>query len=105
MQWFSVAFLWFIVLMLLIQNRRTVRNVIRRRRNRNKSESERMKMNELVQKFIGRQCDIYVAGELGVSAKILTVNGNWIEIEKKNGSTEVLNLDYISRISCKNKDK
>ena len=54
-------------------------------------------MNELIQRFVGKTCTIYL-GSIGgdLEGVIEAVEGNWVSIRTKK-STELVNLDYISR--------
>ena len=54
---------------------------------------------ELIKKFIGKKCIIHGEGDLSApTGVILTVEENWIEIEKPDGKTQLLNLDYVTQI-------
>lgn len=57
-------------------------------------------MNELIQSFISKQCQIYSENGNVVQGVIETVEGNWVSVQTKSG-TELVNLDYISRIKEK----
>ena len=57
-------------------------------------------MNELIQRFIGKQCQIYSENGNSVQGMIETVEGNWVSVQTKQG-TELVNLDYVSRIKEK----
>ena len=93
--YFIVFFLLFIVPMMRRKKRRRIRNAKKRRTERGK----RTMSIELIKKFIGKKCIIH--GESDLSAPtgvILTVEENWIEIEKPDGKTQLLNLDYVTQI-------
>lgn len=97
-----VLYIWIFVMIPIIINlfrRSIIRKIISRRKN-----TERKKiMNEILNSCIGKMCDIYIYGELGTGAKIVSVSDGWIEVEKKNGKRDLINIDYISRISVKEK--
>lgn len=57
-------------------------------------------MNELIQSFINKQCQVYSENGNMVQGVIETVEGNWVSVQTKSG-TELVNLDYISRIKEK----
>lgn len=57
-------------------------------------------MNELIQRYIGKQCQIYSENGNAVQGVVETVEGNWISVQTKAG-TELVNLDYVSRIKEK----
>ncbi|HWQ59370.1 MAG TPA: hypothetical protein VN540_10155 [Clostridia bacterium] len=60
--------------------------------------------NEVIVKYIGRNC-LISAGSYGVSTsgRIVSVNGNWVEVETKKGATELINADYIQSIRIMDK--
>ena len=97
-----VLYIWIFVMIPIIINlfrHSIIRKIISRRKN-----TERKKiMNEILNSCIGKMCDIYIYGELGTGAKIVSVSDGWVEVEKKNGKRDLINIDYISRISVKDK--
>lgn len=92
----SFVALW-LILLVMQQQKKKVRRVCRiRRRKRG-----RISMNELVQRFIGKQCQIYTENGSTLLGVVETVEGNWVSVRTKAG-TELVNLDYVSRIKEKN---
>ena len=57
-------------------------------------------MNELIRRFVGKQCLVYSENGNAVLGVVETVEGNWVSVQTKQG-TELVNLDYISRIKEK----
>lgn len=55
-------------------------------------------MNELVRSYIGKEVIVWAGSSSGVTGTMTKIEENWVEIEDKNGSTQILNIDYISRI-------
>jgi len=53
-------------------------------------------MNESVRQFIGKNCLIYAYNNQLIGT-VVSVEDNWLTIRTKTGS-ELVNLDYISRI-------
>ena len=97
-----VLYIWIFVMIPIIINLfrlSIIRKIISRRKN---TERKRI-MNEILNSYIGKMCDIYIYGELGTGAKIVSVSDGWVEVEKKNGKRDLINIDYISRISVKEK--
>ena len=90
------AFMILIVLFVLHQQRKNVRRVCRVRR----KKRGRIAMNELIQRFVGKQCYVYSENGNAVLGVVETVEGNWVSVQTKQG-TELVNLDYISRIKEK----
>lgn len=55
-------------------------------------------MNELIQRFLGKNCIIYMGSFGGdFQGVIESVEGNWVTVRTKK-SVEAVNLDYICRI-------
>ena len=75
---------------------------IRRRRRR---REEGINMNELVQRFLNKNCYIYLGTAGGnLLGVIEAVEGNWVSVRTKD-SVEVVNLYYIWRIKEKSAKK
>ncbi len=53
-------------------------------------------MNESVKQFIGKNCLIYTYNNQ-LTGMVVSVEDNWLTMKTKTGS-ELVNLDYISRI-------
>jgi len=53
-------------------------------------------MNESVKQFIGKSCMVYTYNAQ-MTGTAVSVEDNWLTLETKTG-TELVNLDYISRI-------
>ncbi|MBW9148104.1 hypothetical protein K2F40_03815 [Clostridium sp. CM028] len=56
--------------------------------------------NEAIKKYIGKCCNIFATGGLGLNVetgKIIEVNGNWVEVETKKGM-ELINVRFIQCI-------
>ena len=90
------AFMILIVLFVLHQQRKNVRRVCRVRR----KKRGKITMNELIRRFVGKQCLVYSENGNAVQGVVETVEGNWVSVQTKQG-TELVNLDYISRIKEK----
>lgn len=99
----TVVYLWLAVFILLIAGFYRM-SIIKKAISQRKNTERKRIMNELLNSCIGKMCDIYVYGELGSTAKIISVSDGWVAVEKKNGKKDFINLDYISRISVKDKD-
>ncbi|MCI5903592.1 MAG: hypothetical protein MRZ61_00440 [Oscillospiraceae bacterium] len=55
-------------------------------------------MNELIQKFIGKECLIYcINSETSVEGVIQELKDGWITVVKED-SEEIINTEYIVRI-------
>lgn len=97
-----VIYIWLFVMIPIIINLFR-RNIIRKVTSRRKNTERKKIMNEILNSCIGKMCDIYIYGELGTGAKIVSVSDGWVEVEKKNGKRDLINIDYISRISVREK--
>lgn len=86
----------FLPLLLLLWQRReqrqaeTIRRIIKRRR-----EGKAI-LTGFIEKYIGKYCLIYTMNSQ-VEGTVKAVEDNWIELEK-DGSTQILNADYIVRV-------
>lgn len=56
-------------------------------------------MNEVINKYIGKECLVYVSGVSAgtVEGTIISVDDNWVVIKSKDGE-ETVNLDYVVRV-------
>lgn len=56
-------------------------------------------MSELINGYIGKDVIVWISNNsAGVVGVLKQIKDGWIEVEVKNGQTELLNADYISRI-------
>ena len=53
-------------------------------------------MNELIKGYIGKDVQLYTGASV-VGGILKKIEDNWIEVETSTGS-QIINLDYISRI-------
>lgn len=94
--YFSSFFVVFVVILLSRRRRKIhaiARNIIKRRH---------VEMNELVEKFIGKNCIIRLIDDsFGQLLKIVAVNGSGMLVEDKNGTQRIVNLDYVISIEEK----
>lgn len=90
--WF-IYFVLFIVFMMQIRedNLIVIRKHLRGKRGK-------IKMTEMINKFIGKECIIYTCtSSSSVTGVIRSYNDGWIEIET-NGQCDIMNCEYITRI-------
>lgn len=83
-----------ILLFVIIPSQR--RNIIKKIR---KKRGKRIMANELIKKYIGKNC-VISTGTFGsaASGEITAVEDNWIEINTKKGA-QVINIDFITNIT------
>jgi len=68
--------------------------VVRRIRRRKRGSID---MNELIQRFLGKNCEIYLNSGSAVEGTIEMLEGNWISVRTKK-NVQLINLDYICRL-------
>ena len=83
------------------QNRIIINNIVKR-----KTKKENYEMMEHVKKFIGKECYIYTIQSMSSPIKgiIKDVDDNSIILETKK-TKDVINLDYVMRVSEIQKNK
>ena len=83
-----------LIVLLLIEynNKKLISQVIRRK----KSAKGRIKMRELANKFVGKECLIYTLNSQ-ITGTIKEVSNSGLLIENDN-NVEVVNLDYVVRL-------
>ena len=82
--------LFFVILPLLARRRRAA--AIKEFLKRKKQNKENNEMKELAKRLIGEDCIIYIQGVLK------EVEDGGLVIEKTTGETEIVNLDFVTRI-------
>lgn len=84
-----------LLIILVIIGQRNQRMFIVRRIRRRKRGS--IDMNELIQRFLGKNCEIYLNSGSAVEGTIEMLEGNWISVRTKK-NVQLINLDYICRL-------
>ncbi len=87
--------LFFVFIMLFIifhENKQNSLRIIRKNKRK-----KRIRMNDIINRYIGKDCLIYISNTSTLEGIIQSVNDNWIVVETKDGA-ETVNLDYIIRI-------
>ncbi len=74
----------------MINLRRRIRRTLKKRR-----KTGGKLMNELIQNFIGKDCIIACGGFSSYRGTIEQAKENWIIIKEKNGTSHLINLDYV----------
>lgn len=92
--YFPLIFL-FILLFLLNRRRKTVilKNIIKNRKTEGNTQ-----MKELAKKMIGKDCLIYSLDSNHQFMGVITEVGSSAMLVENNGLTEVINLDFVTRI-------
>lgn len=90
--------LFFVILPLLARRRRAA--AVRQFLNRRKQNKEDNAVKELAKRLIGEECIIYtITSESGsIQGTLTEVADGGLVIEKKTGETELINLDFVTRI-------
>lgn len=93
----SVGYLPIIMLFIIIfitslnERKLVIKNIIQK-------EKGREYMNEVIQRYIGKDCLIYLSlSSTVVAGNVINLNDNWLTVKTKDGE-ETVNLDYIIRI-------
>lgn len=101
MQSMYLYLIWVVLFLVIFLAHRHEKIVLKIRQRRRRKRKEDIDMNELVQRFLGKNCVVYLGTTGGdLRGTIEAVEGNWVSVRTKE-STEVVNLDYICRIKEK----
>lgn len=86
-----------IIILFALRQKNVTDNI--RRIKRKKKVKGRALMNEVINKYIGKECLVYVSGvsAAAVTGTIISVDDNWVVIKNKDGE-ETVNLDYVVRV-------
>lgn len=88
--------IWIALLVLLFTMLRENRLAVVRKHLRNKKG--KLKMTELIEKYIGKECIIYTCTSSSqITGTIHCCKDGWLEIER-NGEHDIVNCEYITRI-------
>ena len=89
-----------IILFLVILTLRKRAAAVRQFLNRKKQNKESNEMKELAKRLIGEDCIIYtITSESGsIQGVLKEVEDGGLVIEKTTGETEIVNLDFVTRI-------
>lgn len=90
--------LFLVILPLLARRKRAA--AVRQFLNRKKQNKESNEMKELAKRLIGEDCSIYtITSESGsIQGVLKEVEDGGLVIEKTTGETEIVNLDFVTRI-------
>lgn len=90
--------LFLVILPLLARRKRAA--AVRQFLNRKKQNKESNEMKELAKRLIGEDCIIYtITSEIGsIQGVLKEVEDGGLVIEKTTGETEIVNLDFVTRI-------
>ncbi len=98
-------FIWFIILIFFIilparRRKRTAAQIVMKKRKNRLSKEERMKMYELLKRFIGKRCNISVINSsVSTLGTITEVQDNWVIVDTNSNGLDVINIDYITTVS------
>ena len=100
--WFIYFVIIYLCIILPMIRRKKNAAVIATKKIKNKklNKEERMKMYELLKRFIGKKCNISIMNSnSGILGTITEVQDNWVVINTDNNGTDAVNIDYITQIS------
>ncbi|MBQ8176615.1 MAG: hypothetical protein IJ035_06220 [Oscillospiraceae bacterium] len=92
----------FFCIILPARRRREASAVIATKKIKNKklNKEERMKMYELLKRFIGKKCNISIINSsAGILGTITEVQDNWVIVDTDSNGIDAINIDYITQIS------
>ena len=91
-----VLFLLLVLLILWLRRRR--RNVIAARRKRRLKREERIDMEEMAKRFIGKNCTLQTFDNNAITGELLEVTSGAVLGREKDGQEAAVNLDFILKI-------
>ncbi len=96
---YSLVFIALLLIVFAIMQRRKRKTAAIINHRKNHKNEETLKMKELAQKFIGKECMVYtiVSDNSAVNGTVKEVTENGLLIEK-NGDLQAVNLEYVTRI-------
>lgn len=89
-------FIFLLVFVFIIFREVRISEQTRRIIKRNKRKGV-IKMNDIISRYIGKDCLVYVSNSSALEGEITGVEDNWLVIKTKDGE-ETINLDYIVRV-------
>ena len=92
----TIICVFFLLFLVLQQNKMKKQSAVHRLLAARQTEREKEKMVELAKQFIGKECIIYTLNNQ-INGTIQSVSDGGLVLEK-NGTREIVNLDYILRI-------
>ena len=94
--WVAIYMPLFIIFLIILPQQHAVHKAVLFKIRKRKGVEDMT--NELVKKYIGKNCHIN-SGSLGTNVKgiIIDVNENWLEVETKQGN-QLINTDFIQSI-------
>ena len=100
--WFIYFIIIYLCIILPMFRRKRNAAVIATKKIKNKklNKEERMKMYELLKRFIGKKCNISIMNSSsGILGTITEVQDNLVIVDTDNNCTDAVNIDYITQIS------
>lgn len=94
-----VLFLLFVTLFLWLRRRhRNVIAVRMMRRKRQSKREERIDMEEMARRFIGKNCTLQTFDNNAITGELLEVTAGAVLVRGKDGQEAAVNLDFILKI-------
>lgn len=94
-----VLFLLFVTLFLWLRRRhRNVIAVRMMRRKRQSKREERIDMEEMARRFIGKNCTLQTFDSNAITGELLEVTAGAVLVRGKDGQKAAVNLDFILKI-------
>ena len=99
--WIIWFIIFFCIILPMLRRRKTMAamQAFKKKKSRMTKE-ERMKMYELVSRFVGKEVIITVmnSDSMGVTGVVTEVKDNWLVVDTKGNGLDAVNIDYITRI-------
>ena len=94
-----ILFLLFVTLFLWLRRRhRNVIAVRMMRRKRQSKREERIDMEEMARRFIGKNCTLQTFDSNAITGELLEVTAGAVLVRGKDGQEAAVNLDFILKI-------
>ncbi len=100
MEYFIIIFALYILVIVPWMTRQRKVAAVRHVLYRKKQNKENSEMKELAKRFIGEECIIYTitSTDNNIQGVIKEIDDSGMVIEKKSGESEIINLDFVTRI-------
>lgn len=95
--WYTYIFLFIVIFIIFKEEKDNSRAALRKVIKKRKLKGN-LKMTELIERYIGKECVIYTCtSSMQITGIIHSCKDGWIEVER-DGQRDIINCDYIIRI-------
>lgn len=99
--WIIWFILFFCIILPMLRRKKTAMTMqVLKKKKAKMTKEERLKMYELVSRFVGKEVIITVMNSetAGVTGVVTEVKDNWLVVDTKGNGLDAVNIDYITRI-------